>query len=240
VAWLDQQRRFTDSFLARASGRQALRARITELTDYPRASAPFERGARWFQTRNTGLQDQSVLYVSDLPAGEGRVLIDPNRLSEDGTVALTHLSVSPDGSLAAYAVSEAGSDWLNWRVRDTATGEDLPGVVRWSKFCVAAWRHDLSGFYYSGLQPPSGHSWPRARGSPRGVTPGGTQVRNVALPVIRRSYQAFCLDHRPGRRYAGEDRERLALFPTDRVAARHQAKRRPGGSGPARPDGRRR
>ena len=89
------------------------------------------------------------------PGDPGRVLIDPNSLSAEGTVALTHLSVSPDGSLAAYALSESGSDWLTWRVRDTATGEDLPDAVRWSKFSLASWRRDLSGFYYSGLEPPS-------------------------------------------------------------------------------------
>lgn len=122
--------------------------------DYPKVSTPFERGGSWFQTRNTGLQDQSVLYVGDSPMGGGTVLIDPNTFSGDGTVALTHLSVSPDGSLAAYAMSESGSDWLTWRVRDIGTGEDLADIVRWSKFCVAAWRHDLSGFFYSGLEPP--------------------------------------------------------------------------------------
>lgn len=152
--WIAAQRKLTDAFLEGAPDREQIRARITELTDYPRASAPFERGGRWFRTRNTGLQNQSVLYVSDTAGGGGRVLIDPNTLSADGTVALTHLSVSPDGSLAAYAISEAGSDWLIWRVRDTGTGEDMPDEVRWSKFCVAAWRHDLSGFYYSGLRPP--------------------------------------------------------------------------------------
>lgn len=152
--WVAEQRRLTASYLGGSAGREATRRRVTELTDYPRCSAPFERGGRWFQSRNTGLQDQSVLYVSASPGDDGRPLIDPNTLSGDGTVALTHLSVSPDGTLAAYARSEAGSDWLTWRVRDTATGEDLPDEVRWSKFCVAAWRHDLSGFYYSGLRPP--------------------------------------------------------------------------------------
>ena len=155
LAWLADQRGVTGSFLERSPERPAVRRRITELIDHPRAGAPFERGGKWFQTRNTGLQNQSVLYVSDSPGATGRPLIDPNSLSGDGTVALTHLSVSPDGSMAAYALSESGSDWLTWRVRDTSTGEDLPDVVRWSKFSLASWRHDLSGFYYSGLEPPS-------------------------------------------------------------------------------------
>ncbi|HET7523823.1 MAG TPA: hypothetical protein VFJ79_06740, partial [Acidimicrobiales bacterium] len=155
VAWLVAQNGVTEAFLGRSTDRDAIRQTITGLLDFPRAGAPFERGGKWFQTRNTGLQNQAVLYVSETPGATGRALIDPNTLSEDGTVALTHLSVSPDGSMAAYALSESGSDWLTWRVRDTGTGEDLPDVVRWSKFCIASWRHDLSGFYYSGLDAPS-------------------------------------------------------------------------------------
>ena len=135
--------------------REAVRARIQELWDYPKFGVPFERGGRWFQSRNSGLQNQSVLYVGTSVSDEGRVLLDPNTLSIDGTAALTHLSVSPDGSLAAYAVSDSGSDWMTWRVLHVHSGEQLDDVIRWSKFSLAAWRHDLSGFYYSALDEPT-------------------------------------------------------------------------------------
>ncbi|MGH9054534.1 MAG: prolyl oligopeptidase family serine peptidase [Acidimicrobiales bacterium] len=155
AAWVAAQNALANHVLARSTDREKVRARVHDLWDYPRSGVPFERGGRWFQARNSGLQNHAVLYVAQTVSDEGRVLIDPNALSADGTVALTHLSVSPDGSLAAYAVSESGSDWMAWRVRDVESGRDLPDVVRWSKFSRAAWRHDLSGFFYSGMDEPS-------------------------------------------------------------------------------------
>lgn len=86
--------------------------------------------------------------------GEARVLLDPNALSVDGTVALTRWAVSPGGALLAYATSESGSDWLTWRVRNIESGEDLPDVLRWSKFSEASWLNDSSGFYYSRYDRP--------------------------------------------------------------------------------------
>ncbi|MGH9114439.1 MAG: prolyl oligopeptidase family serine peptidase [Acidimicrobiales bacterium] len=155
AAWVTAQNALTDQVLSTSPDRERVRARIRDLWDYPKSGVPFERGGRWFQTRNSGLQNQAVLYVGTEVSDEGRVLIDPNALSADGTAALTHLSVSPDGSLAAYAVSESGSDWMTWRMRDVESGSDRPDVVRWSKFSLAAWRHDLSGFFYSGMDEPS-------------------------------------------------------------------------------------
>ncbi len=87
--------------------------------------------------------------------GEARVLVDPNTLSEDGTVALTQWAVSPDGALLAYATSESGSDWLTWRVRNVGSGEDLPDLILWSKFSKASWLKDSSGFYYSRYNQPA-------------------------------------------------------------------------------------
>ncbi|MFT5222409.1 MAG: prolyl oligopeptidase, partial [Glaciecola sp.] len=112
------------------------------------------KGERWFQNRNSGLQNQPVFYVMDSPEDEGRVLLDPNTLSEAGTSAINNMAVTDDGALLAYAVSEAGSDWQTWSVRDVATGEDLPDTVRWSKFSGASWRKDNSGFYYGALDAP--------------------------------------------------------------------------------------
>lgn len=154
AAWIKAQNELTESYLAAIPTREAIRSRLTELWDYPKFGVPFERGGRWFQSRNSGLQNQPVLYVAGAPDEPGRVLLDPNLLSEDGTVAVTGTSVTDDGVLLAYATSRAGSDWRTWRVRRSDNGEDLPDVVEWSKFSGAAWRKDGSGFYYGALARP--------------------------------------------------------------------------------------
>jgi prolyl oligopeptidase len=152
VEWVRAENRLTETYLSGVAARPAIRDRIADLWDYPKRGAPFERGGRWFQMRNSGLQAQSVLYVMDGPDGEGRVLIDPNTLSEDGTVALSGLGLSPDGSRLAWAASSAGSDWLVWHVRSVDSGEDTDDVVEWSKFSGAAWTAE--GFYYTAMEPP--------------------------------------------------------------------------------------
>ncbi len=152
--WIEAQNTLTFGFLARIAARDGIRRRLSELWDYAKASAPVERGGRYFQLRNTGLQNQDVLYVMDAPDGEGRVLLDPNGLSADGTVALTDWSLSDDGRWLAYATSASGSDWRVWRVREVSTGQDLPDLIEWSKFSGAAWRKDGSGFYYARYDAP--------------------------------------------------------------------------------------
>lgn len=153
-AWIAAQNELTEAFLAGVPAREEIRARLSELWDYPRFDVPFERGGRWFQTRNTGLQDQAVLYVAAEPGAEGRVLLDPNTMSADGTVAIAGLAPSEDGNSLAYATSAAGSDWMTWRVRDVATGLDRDDVIEWCKFSGAAWRRDGSGFFYGALARP--------------------------------------------------------------------------------------
>ena len=155
VEWIAAQNRHTESWLAAVPTRPAIRERLAQLWDYERVGVPFERGGRWFQSRNSGLQNQAVLYVMDAPTGPGRVLLDPNGLSEDGTVAVTGLSVTDDGSLLAYSTSVAGSDWMTWHVRDVETGRDRDERIEWSKFSGAAWRHDASGFYYGAPPAPA-------------------------------------------------------------------------------------
>jgi prolyl oligopeptidase len=152
--WIQAQNDRTEAFLAGIPAREAIRARLSELWDYPRCEVPFQAGPAWFQRRNSGLQDQSVLYVMGSPEDEGRVLLDPNLLSDDGTVALTGIDVTDDGSLLAYATSTAGSDWMTWRVRDVATGTDHADVVEWARYGGAAWRAG-AGFYYSATDRPA-------------------------------------------------------------------------------------
>lgn len=154
-AWVRDQNALTESLLAAVAERPAIRARIAELWDYPRVGAPLERGGRYFQMRNSGLQNQSVLYVADGLGRPGEVVIDPNTMSPDGTVSLTGLGVSSDGAKVAYATSEAGSDWMIWRVRDVRTGADEPDRLEWSKFSGAAWTRDGSGFFYAAVGRPA-------------------------------------------------------------------------------------
>jgi len=156
VAFVEAQNRLTRSVLGPLPLRQELQDRLTALWNYERRGAPWERSGKYFQFRNSGLQNQNVLYVMDTPEGEGRVLLDPNTLSEDGTAALNNLAVSPDGSRLAYAVSSGGSDWQEWWVRDVETGADLPGHLPDSKFSGAAWLPDSSGFFYSRYDHPEG------------------------------------------------------------------------------------
>jgi prolyl oligopeptidase len=150
-----EENELTSRFLQGVGSRAAIRSRVAELWNYPKWGVPFERGGVWFQMRNSGLQAQSVLYVADSPGASGRVLIDPNTLSDDGTVSLTGLGVSDDGALVAWAASSGGSDWMTWRVRSVASGGDLDDVIEWSKFSGAAWSGD--GFFYTSVeQPPAG------------------------------------------------------------------------------------
>ncbi|WP_407570110.1 prolyl oligopeptidase family serine peptidase [Deinococcus altitudinis] len=154
-AFVEAQNVLSRSVLDALPLRGELLTRLTGLWDYARRSAPWERGGRYFQFRNSGLENQNVLYVMDTPAGEGSVLLDPNTFSEDGTVSLAGLAVSPDGEWLAYAVSSGGSDWQEWRVRGVQSGTDLPERLGDSKFCLAAWLPDSSGFFYNRYDPPA-------------------------------------------------------------------------------------
>lgn len=152
--WVAAQNRLTDTFLASIPQRPAIRSRLTQLWNYARYSAPFKENGRYFYFQNTGLQNQSVLYVQDGKAAP-RVLIDPNVLSTDGTVALSGTSASDDGRYLAYSLSTSGSDWQELHVRDVNTGRDLSDVVRWVKFSGISWTHDNKGFFYSRYDEPT-------------------------------------------------------------------------------------
>lgn len=154
MAWIKAQNQLTQSYLEDIPSKNLVRDRLIELWDYPRAYAPLKVKGRYFQLRNTGLQNQDVLYTIDDLEGDKRILLDPNEFSEDGTVALTNWEVSKDGNLLAYSTNTSGSDWQLWRVRDINTGQDLPDLIEWSKFSSVAWHPDSSGFYYCGYYPP--------------------------------------------------------------------------------------
>ncbi len=154
-AWVGAQNRVTFGFLESIPERARLRERLTQLWNYEKFGVPFREGDRYFFTRNDGLQNQSVLYVGKTPDDpQARVLLDPNTLSADGTVALTGYAVSDDGKLLAYGLATAGSDWNEWRVRNVETGEDLPDRLQWVKFSGASWTKDGRGFFYSRYDEP--------------------------------------------------------------------------------------
>jgi prolyl oligopeptidase len=124
-AWVEAQNAVTFEYLKKIPDRESIQKRLTELWNYEKYGMPFKRGDRYFYYKNDGLQNQSVLYAIESLNGEPRVLLDPNTLSSDGTVALSGISISEDGSKLAYGISKSGSDWQEWKVRDVVTGEDL-------------------------------------------------------------------------------------------------------------------
>jgi prolyl oligopeptidase len=153
-AWVEAENALTASALGAYAGRDAIHRRLTELWDYPRTSVPRREGGRYFFSRNNGLQNQAVLYVQESLDAEPRVVLDPNALSEDGTIALTNTAYSHDGTLLAYGTSSGGSDWQEIRVRRVDEGADFPELIRWCKFAGIAWKHDGSGFFYNRLPEP--------------------------------------------------------------------------------------
>ncbi|MBA4379021.1 MAG: S9 family peptidase [Gemmatimonas sp.] len=154
-AWIAAQNELTYGYLAKLPARERIKQRLTELWDYPKYGAPFKEGGRYFFSKNTGLQNQSVYYVQESLDAEPRVLLDPNTLSEDGTVALAGMSIARDGKKMAWATSVSGSDWQTWYVRDIDTGKDLADKVEWSKFSGASWDEKGEGFYYSRYDAPA-------------------------------------------------------------------------------------
>ncbi len=153
-AWVESQNAVTFGYLAGIGQRDAIRARLTTLWNYERYGLPRQRGAYFIYTRNDGLQNQAVYYRARSLDATPEVLLDPNALSADGTVAVGSTTFSDDGRYMAYSLSESGSDWIRWRVREIATGKDLLDEIRWSKFSGAAWLKDGSGFFYSRYDAP--------------------------------------------------------------------------------------
>jgi len=152
--WVTRQNEVTDAFLRTLGGRDAIRARMTEIYNYERFGLPRRAGNRYFYTRNDGLQNQSVLYVREGLDGEARVLIDPNGWSADGATALAEWRPSEDGRYLVYSIQDGGTDWRTVHVLDVATGQPTSDEVRWVKFSNLDWAKDGSGFFYSRFPEP--------------------------------------------------------------------------------------
>jgi prolyl oligopeptidase len=155
AAWVAAQNKVTGAYLRSIPERATMQTRLQQLWNYERYGLPSHRGETYFYTHNDGLQNQSVLYKADSLSGERAELIDPNQLSDDGTVALASWVPSDDGQRLAYGLADGGSDWRTWKVRDVSTGKDLEDVVRWVKFSSIAWMPDGSGFFYGRYDAPA-------------------------------------------------------------------------------------
>ena len=155
AAWVEAENKVTDRYLKKIPFRKAILSRLKEVSDYEKIGVPVKhKNGKWYFYRNDGLKNQSVLYEMDSPGSEARVFLDPNTLSEDGTVALKGTYFSNDGKYMAYSISRSGSDWQEFYVMDVKTGELLDDHIEWAKFSGAAWKGD--GFYYSAYDTPSG------------------------------------------------------------------------------------
>ena len=152
--WVEAENKLSFGFLGSISVRTALKDRLTKLWNYEKYGIPFKEGNRYFYTRNSGLQNQAVLYTVTALDAQPQMVLDPNTLSADGTVAVSGLQVSPDGKLLAYSLSASGSDWQEWKVRDVETGKDLSDDLKWVKFSGVSWIRDGKGFFYSRYDEP--------------------------------------------------------------------------------------
>ena len=156
-AWVAAQNRASAAFLKGSPTRERVLALLDKLGRSPYRKLPVKYGAYYVVARRVKGLEQPVLYKSRRLYGSSRVLLDPNKLSRNGVVAVADISFSRDGKYMAYALSSKGSDWRTWRIRDVATGKDLPDVLRWTKFESVAWRSDGDGFYYYRFErPPPG------------------------------------------------------------------------------------
>ena len=149
TSWIEAENKITDAYLSSIPEREAIKNRLTELWNYERYSSPSKVGNRYIYSKNDGLQNQSVLYITDSIHDPGRVLLDPNKLSADGTAALSGSSFTDDGKLWAYGVAVAGSDRTSWKVMNVETGEHLSDTLRPNRQGGVSWLNDNSGFFYS-------------------------------------------------------------------------------------------
>ena len=153
AAWVEAQRKVTNNYLSHLPYRDVIRKSITGLMDFEKYSAPRKKNGKYYFFRNSGLQNQSVLYRASSLSDPGEVLLDPNKLSADGTVALQSVTYSKNGKYLAYTISRSGSDWVEIYVMETETGKLLTDHIQWAKFTAAAWYKD--GFFYSAYDAPT-------------------------------------------------------------------------------------
>lgn len=153
-AWIIEQNRFTDSYLDNFEEQKQFKRLLEKIYNKESQSVPFRRQSKIFTYFNDGTWQQSKLYYKEATEDKKKLVIDPNLLSEDGTVSVGSVSVSPNAELIAYSISDGGSDWKTWKIKHIKSGDILDDTVQWSKFSNAEWAKDNSGFYYSRYSKP--------------------------------------------------------------------------------------
>jgi prolyl oligopeptidase len=154
AAWVESQNKVTNAYLDKLPGRDIFKNRLKQLFNYERFTIPVKKGHRYFYLRNSGTENQLVLYVRDSVDGAGRMLIDPNSWAKDSATALAEWSASNDGTRVAYAVQDGGTDWRMIRVLDVNTGTAFADALKWARFTSIAWEKDGTGFFYTRFPEP--------------------------------------------------------------------------------------
>ena len=152
--WVDRQSKFTADYISKLPHRDEIETRLKKLWDYEKFSAPFKSGGRYYFYKKEGLQNHDVLYRMESLGDEPKELIDPNKWSADGTVALSGTAFSDDGKYLAYGIQESGSDWRTWNVIEIETGKKLEDEIKWIKFGSCQWTPDNKGFFYNRYDEP--------------------------------------------------------------------------------------
>ena len=152
--WVERQNKFTQKFIGRNKYKKSINQDLSKNWETESISIPFKVKDKIFYYFNNGLWQQSKLMIKDCDTCESKVLLDPNKFSEDGTISLASISVSNDSKLLAYSISDGGSDWRTWKVLNIETGKILPDQIEWAKFSNATWENDNSGFFYQKYEEP--------------------------------------------------------------------------------------
>jgi len=153
--WVDEQNKFTQNFIGKNKYKKSIAKNLNSTWDTESISIPYKVEDKTFYYFNDGTWQQSKLMIKDCDECNARVLLDPNTLSDDGTISLGGTSVSNDASMLAYSISDGGSDWRVWKVLDISSGKNLQDTIEWAKFSGAIWETDDSGFYYQKYDEPS-------------------------------------------------------------------------------------
>ena len=210
ASWVKAQNQVTFDYLETLPNRKEIKARLTELWDYPKTGTPFNISDRWFIFKNNGLQNQNVLYTMDSLEGEPYILLDPNTLSKDGTVAFSGMDVSPDGKYLVYKIARSGSDWNEIFIKEISSGKMLEDHIEWAKFSEVACFED--GFFYSAYDKPQS-------GNELSETNSGQKIYFHKYGAKQSNDQLiFSNPSMPSRMYTAsldEKREYLIIFETE-------------------------